>query len=730
MAYKTSFGFTDTQDNQKDFNEKFKSIDTGPYIGQVKYNVDPLRMGRLGVNIPALTKAENPKMDDIVWCQYLSPFAGAKPYKAVSSTDPFKQETNQHSYGMWAVPPDIDTSVVVIFTKGENKVESAFWIGCVQEPGTNQMIPGMGSNSNNSLSTEAAGDMGSGDPSQLYGTQQLPVTERNRKVQSGEKGAYDDFSSRKYPVNEDLADQLKKQGLIRDPVRGTTTSSATRESPSAVFGWSTPGRVRGDSRELNVGAQEAKTKTDRHHGHSFVMDDGEKGGSNQLLRMRTSSGHQILMHDSDQTIYISHASGNSYIEMDKEGKVDIYSGIGGINMRTEGDMNIHCDGNFNVHARNMIRMATEGEYVQSGKYLMNLGHNGVFTSAQEGGVRTYGKQGISMYGASTMIGARDSVHLAGSAVHLNSTFASAEWGPTWLTPEAATVNPRLENDVELTVKGSSGQVGILKPGTRKTRTTVHNFVHHEPRFRLSAFNSTTGPWNDSEYTTKARTPGTKEFIEQRNRESDIESIKLGQLQADALAYAKWKMGNSTNVQKASEALKLFSQDYNKTYNISNVLKTAAPFIPDSKKGALVQEVIDVVGDKDLQLFANQIFTNASGDVFTLKGSKISKNLSSMNNVIGDATNNLSAINKSIKGVTNDVYSTVDGVVDLENAASIFNDVSSLTQTYTMVKSGRITSVGQAKMLITSAGNTIKSLSSGISNIDFKNIGSKIKGFFS
>ena len=46
MAYKTSFGFTDTQDNQKDFNEKFKSIDTGPYIGQVKYNVDPLRMYR------------------------------------------------------------------------------------------------------------------------------------------------------------------------------------------------------------------------------------------------------------------------------------------------------------------------------------------------------------------------------------------------------------------------------------------------------------------------------------------------------------------------------------------------------------------------------------------------------------------------------------------------------------------------------------------------------------
>ena len=35
-----------------------------------------------------------------------------------------------------------------------------------------------------------------------------------------------------------------KQGLVQDNVRGTTSSSARRESPSAVFGISTPGRVR------------------------------------------------------------------------------------------------------------------------------------------------------------------------------------------------------------------------------------------------------------------------------------------------------------------------------------------------------------------------------------------------------------------------------------------------------------------------------------------------------
>ena len=55
MAYKDSRGFTDSLDNQKDFNDKYVDTDSGPYVGVVKYVNDPLRMGRLGVNIPALS---------------------------------------------------------------------------------------------------------------------------------------------------------------------------------------------------------------------------------------------------------------------------------------------------------------------------------------------------------------------------------------------------------------------------------------------------------------------------------------------------------------------------------------------------------------------------------------------------------------------------------------------------------------------------------------------------
>ena len=46
-------GFSDTHDNQKNFGEANHAKDTGPYVATVKTVTDPLRMGRLGVNIPA-----------------------------------------------------------------------------------------------------------------------------------------------------------------------------------------------------------------------------------------------------------------------------------------------------------------------------------------------------------------------------------------------------------------------------------------------------------------------------------------------------------------------------------------------------------------------------------------------------------------------------------------------------------------------------------------------------
>ena len=85
----------------------------GPYIATVKNNRDPLFMGRLQVNIPALSKTTDPVASNLITCEYLSPFYGNKDvaHNIPGST---KYSSSQHSYGFWAVPPDIGTKVLVI----------------------------------------------------------------------------------------------------------------------------------------------------------------------------------------------------------------------------------------------------------------------------------------------------------------------------------------------------------------------------------------------------------------------------------------------------------------------------------------------------------------------------------------------------------------------------------------------------------------------------------------
>ena len=496
MAY-TSAGFTDTQDNQKSFNEKYIDNDPGPYIGTVKVTVDPLKMGRLGVNIPALSQTTNPTSSQIIWCQYLSPFYGAKSINAVSEIDPYLYKETQHSYGMWAVPPDVDTDVLVIFAKGEQSNASAFWIGCVQKPLVNQQVPGHGASINTSKAAEA---QEASETSKLadYGTEFLPAGEKNQRLYApGE--ILQNIDKWKYPVNDVLADQLKKQGLVQDTVRGTTSSSARRESPSRVFGINTPGRIRSDSRELNIGLDNTKVKTDRDPGHSFVMDDGAADGTNQLTRLRTASGHQLLMNDSEGVVYLANGSGKALIEMDTDGTVSVYSD-GGINLRSGRDFNLHSDMNINFHAKGAINFTSETNVALNAEgYVFAMGEKGILSSSQEGSVRTYARDGISSdTEGSQLLGARGgSIHLAASGtgrtdgeIHFNSISPSKDWGPSWLKPDSDYVRIKVSggeagDDAEIDIDDEQPFInGVVNK--RANKTTVTDFVTHEPYGRTSS----------------------------------------------------------------------------------------------------------------------------------------------------------------------------------------------------------------------------------------------------
>ena len=71
--------------------------------------------------------------------------------------------------------------------------------------------------------------------------------------------------------------------------------------------------------------------------------------------MRSAKGHQVMMNDSADFIYIGHANGQTWIELGVEGTVDVYS-TNSVNVRTEGTLNLHADQDINMYAGGNISM--------------------------------------------------------------------------------------------------------------------------------------------------------------------------------------------------------------------------------------------------------------------------------------------------------------------------------------------------------------------------------------
>ena len=179
-------------------DQSYTEINPGPYIAIVKDNVDPTRMGRLRVVVPSLNTSREPYDSELITVEYLPPFYGAKSPESVNETDITNYTNSQHAYGMWMVPPDIDTRVLVIFVEG--RISQGYWIGCVQEPFVNHMVPGIASSAD-TYSPSTGGDSGL-DKKAIYGTDTVPAGEVNRGIfDSASQGGFDKL---KKPARESV----------------------------------------------------------------------------------------------------------------------------------------------------------------------------------------------------------------------------------------------------------------------------------------------------------------------------------------------------------------------------------------------------------------------------------------------------------------------------------------------------------------------------------------------
>lgn len=340
------------------------NLDAGPYVGIIKNNIDPTRSGRLQIFIPDLGGDED-NLQNWRTVSYASPFFGAT-YQPEASKNTSLENVHQ-TYGMWMVPPDIGNEVLCTFVNGDPG--RGYWFACINRHLSHGMVPGNGATSNplegSTVASEAVKNS-----LKLPTTPTLPAAEFNENI---ETNISDKFLQNNKAIHEYQAERLIQQGLDRDPTRGAVTSSSQRETPSMVFGISTPGRpVKDPADDPNyfdrlvrneITEKDYAIRT-RKGGHSFIMDDGDSvTGKDQLVRLRTATGHQLLMNDAERIIYLANSDGSVWLEFTGDGHIMAYAG-GGISVRTEGDFNLHSDGNINLHAKKSLNIKAEKSITQ------------------------------------------------------------------------------------------------------------------------------------------------------------------------------------------------------------------------------------------------------------------------------------------------------------------------------------------------------------------------------
>lgn len=318
----------------------------GIFLAKVTHSVDSHLGGRLRVYIPALQKFDSGTGNFTV--NWSSPFAGMSNNDYGNNVK--NAEDSGKSYGMWMVPPDPGNMVLVAFANGNPAL--GYVLSTVFPTFANNSVPGNPAGAN-----------------PVDGEGKLPTLERN--INDPKRG------NATRPVDVELAEALTKQGTINDPWLGAGSASARRESPSEVFGISTPGA-------------RPKEGGPRLSGHSFVMDDNL---DSRMIRLRTGRGIQLTMNDTDDSITVMNSSGTGWVRIDQYGVINVFS-ASDINFRSVGNFNIRADNNINIESGGNIRIKATGDVEpQSGNY---VGQN---MTGQHGHIQLEAAANLTQYAA-------------------------------------------------------------------------------------------------------------------------------------------------------------------------------------------------------------------------------------------------------------------------------------------------------------------------------------------
>jgi len=345
----------------------------GITIGRVVSTDDPQQMGRLFVLCPDL--GDPPDLDpadftSIPICTYMTPFGGSTTSElARGPEDDYSQ--GPLNYGMWAIPK-LGALVGVMCINGV--VNQRVWVGSIYEQFVVNTLPHgryFYEDQDGTVPHPKGAPYGpvtaTENPIQpLYDNQTAAFTSRLGNFEWRTRGA--DFQN---------AAVIDEDNYQPSPchVKDDSLVAFTQEDGSTIN--ITQGLMQGRD---NEGAPDNETYSWTTPGfHSISMDDRR---ANCRIKFRTTAGHQIIMDDTNERIYINTAKGNNWIEIDEDGSIDIFStekisatakhinltaeetirlyGKTGIHLKSDADIRIQAGANLEVTAAGNIDTKADG----------------------------------------------------------------------------------------------------------------------------------------------------------------------------------------------------------------------------------------------------------------------------------------------------------------------------------------------------------------------------------